>query len=129
MRFVIEYACAGMATRDCHWPVGLVVQDDIGVYARPLFEDPALLAAKCDLPIAAFLQWEEDTQSRLRDPVFGRDGRPLDASDPRWLYRFARASMEAKFFWGPVCEIEGQGEAALQRAMAAIREENRRSTS
>jgi len=113
LRFAVEYACPGFEARDRAFPVGLAAQDEAGVHVRAVCQDPERVARECKLPLGAITRWEADARSRAADPVWGPDGAPLDQRDPRWLERFAGASMEAKFFWGPIREIVGTPEDAV----------------
>ncbi|MBI6545262.1 MAG: hypothetical protein HY692_00620, partial [Cyanobacteria bacterium NC_groundwater_1444_Ag_S-0.65um_54_12] len=71
------------------------------------------LAATCKLPASALTFWETATAERSKEPIFGPDGEPLATQDPTWLRRFTQASLEAKFFFGPIHEIPGSGPEVL----------------
>ncbi len=116
MRFAVEYACPGFEARDRAFPIGIVAQDESGVYVRSVGIDADRVALACKLPAAALVHWEADARARIADPVWGPGGQPLDPRDPRWLDRFASAGMEAKFFWGPVRAAGG----TIEEIAAAI---------
>lgn len=116
---MIEYACPGYEARDQAFPLGIVAQDDTGIHVHALPIDADRTAAACRLPLSTLAGWEADTSSRIRDPVFGSDGEPLDPRHPDWLTRFAQAGMEAKFFFGPLKEVPGSGPVTLAAIVAA----------
>ena len=97
-----------------------MAQDESGVQLWALPIDVERTAALCGLPPGAFTGWKAATASRVMDPMFGQDGEPLTPTDPAWLDRFTTAGLEAKFYFGPVHEAPGSGEAAMAAIAAAL---------
>lgn len=117
MRYSVEFACPGFEGRDRALPVGIVAQDPQGVHVRAVGIDPDLVSRVCKLPRGAVTHWAQSARARVRDPVWGPDGRPLDPHDPLWLDRFAVAGMEGKFFWGPIREGAGDLDAIARQVL------------